>query len=109
MSGEFERLFPEVLRSFDSASLTGSFQALGTPLVHACVILKFTNNSGSLVTLSWDGVNNHEILLPNAFVLIDIQSNAESPGQCVVPAQTQFYVKGATSTGLIYLSAYFTR
>ena len=104
-----QRLYPNPLKSIDSASFTGSYQTLGIPLENACRIIKLTNNSTVLVTVSWDGINDHEILPPGSFVLLDASANKENSGVCEISQGTQFLVKGAAATGLVYLSSYFTR
>lgn len=101
------RLYPEVLRSINSATFTGSFQAVGTPLTHSIRIIKFTNNSSVLVTVSWDGVNAHEALPAGSFLLIDVAANREMSQSFEIANGTQFYASGTASTGLFYISAYF--
>lgn len=107
MAGEDIRLAPETLRSIDSATFTGSYQALGTPLVHAARIVKFTNNSNKDVTVSWDGVNDNEFIPMGSFMLMDVGSDRELTSELYIPAKTQFYVKGSPGAGLFYLSSYY--
>lgn len=102
-----QKLLPEALRSRDSATFTGSYQTLGTPITNPSRILKITNNSTSLVTVSWDGSTDHEILPAATFILLDESSNSVSNDVLSAAAQTQFFVKGAAGTGLVYLSTYF--
>lgn len=107
MSSATVKILPEALRSRDSATFTGSYQTLGSPLAHASKIMKVTNNSTVLVTLSWDGTNDHEILPAGSFVLLDFTSNAGAAGLLVASKNTQFYVKGSAGTGSVYLSTYY--
>lgn len=100
------RILPEPLRSRDSATFTGSYQTLGTPITNPSKIMKVTNNSAVLVTLSWDGISDHEILPSGSFILLDFTSNAGVAGLLVAAANTQFYIKGTASTGSVYLSTY---
>jgi hypothetical protein len=101
------RLLPETMRSINSASFTGSYQTLGTVLAHPSRMLIFVNNSGVLVTISWDGTNDAFVILPGAAVILDETSNAVS-GAVLASAQgTQFYAKGAASVGLVYLSTFY--
>ena len=102
-----QKFTPETIRSIDSATFTGSYQALGTPLAHPSRMLIFVNNSGVLVTVSWDGVNDHMVLLAGATVVLDETSNAVSLAVLDTYASTQFYVKGSASTGLVYLSTFY--
>jgi hypothetical protein len=98
------QLLYETLRSIDSATFTGSYQALGTPLLHPAAVIKFVNNSTSFVTLSVDGVNDVDVLPANSFVLYDITSNTPPQGDnaIFVPQNRQYYIKGASGTGLVY-------
>ena len=104
-----QRLYPNPLKSIDSASFTGSYQALGTALENAVRIIKLTNNSTVLVTVSWDGINDHEILPAGSFLLLDASANKENSGVCEISQGTQFLVKASAGTGSVYLSSYFTR
>jgi hypothetical protein len=100
-------IYPEPLRSLDSATLSGSYLPLGTPLINPIRIVKFTNNSNVAVTISWDGVTDHEFLPAGSFLLLDISSNKEAMRPFDISAHTQFSIKGAAGVGLIYVSAYF--
>lgn len=95
----------ETLRSIDSATFTGSYQAVGTPLAHSASIVKMINNSDELVTISVDGINDVDVLPANSFWLYDITSNTPTHGDDAIFIQegTQYLVKGSAGTGLVYL------
>lgn len=107
MPNYLERFTPETIRSRDSATFTGSYQTLGSVITNPSRMLIFVNNSGVLVTISWDGTNDHLVLLPGAAVVLDETSNAVSQAVLASAAKTQFYVKGSASTGLVYLSTFY--
>lgn len=90
----------EPLRSVDSSTFTGNFMPVGTPLEFPSFILKMINLSTSLVLISVDGVNAVDLAPPNSFWLYD---EAKTQLEERYPAGTQFYVKGASGTGLVYL------
>jgi hypothetical protein len=94
----------ENLRSIDSATFTGSYQKLGTPLANTSYKLKMVNNSTSLVTISIDGVNDIDIAPAGSFWLYDEMSTINHEG---MSAGTQIYVRGAAGTGLVYLVTQF--
>jgi|SRR6478736_7833278 len=97
----------EPIRSIDSSTFTGSYQAIGTPITNPSSILKIVNNSNRLVTISTNGVDDDDILPAGAFTLYDISSDAQAVAggaNLRFPANTQFYAKGiAGGTGLVYL------
>ena len=106
-SGLDIRLYPDVLRSINSTTFTGSYQKVGTALAYPVRIVKFMNLSGVDVTVSWDGVNDHDVIAAGGFLLLDVSSNRETANQCTIAAGTQFYVKASASTGLFYISVYY--
>lgn len=102
------RVLPETLRTIDSATFTGSYQALGTALTHAILLVKIQNNSTVGVTISWNGVTDHDFVPAGSFVLYDITANKPqaSPG-LFIGKGTLFYVKGAAGVGTVYLTALY--
>jgi hypothetical protein len=102
-------LLPDPIRSIDSATFTGSYQTVGIPLSHGARIVKFTNLSTVTVTLSWDGINAHEVLPANSFVLIDVSGAKENAQYIEIQIGTQFYALGSSGTGLFYISVYYGR
>lgn len=95
----------ETIRSIDSATFTGSYQALGTPLAHPASIIKLVNNSTVLVTISTDGINDMDIAQTSSSFIYAITANIPSNGcnGLFVPKGTQYLVKSAAGTGLVYL------
>jgi hypothetical protein len=99
------QLLYETLRSIDSSTFTGNYQAIGTPLLYPASIIKLVNNSTSFVTVSVDGINDYDVIPINSFVLYDATSDSPPQGSSgvFVPQGTQYYVKGASGTGDVYL------
>lgn len=98
----------ETIRSIDSATFTGSYQKIGAPLSNACSLLKLVNNSTVLVTISVDGVNDHDISPAASFWLYDITSDSpEESGSIFRKKGTQYWVKGSAGTGSVYLVAQY--
>jgi hypothetical protein len=97
------RIAWETLRSFDSATLSGAYQTIGTPLQQDSYILKLVNNSNVLVTISLNGINDIDVAPANSFWLYD---EYKSDDREAVPQGTQIFVKSAApivGVGLIYL------
>lgn len=95
------RITWETLRSLDSATLAGSYAAVGGPLLHPSYILKLVNNSNVLVTISIDGLTDVDVAPAGSFWVYD--EDEGNPSHESVPAGTQIFVKGSAGTGLIYV------
>lgn len=92
------------IKSFDSATLTGSYQLLGAVTAHEARLYKLVNNSNVSVLISIDGgTTDHDVVPAGTFVLYDVGTNkgGSSPG-LQLPKGTQFMLKGAAGVGLIY-------
>lgn len=99
----------DTMRVFDSSTLTGSYQKLGSAFTHAASIVKIVNNSTVLVTVSIDGVNDHDVLPANSFFLYDETSNSPHTENTYLRAGTQFYLKGSAGSGNIYLVVQYNK
>ena len=92
----------ENLRSIDSATFTGSYQAVGGPLNFPSYICKLVNNSSVLVTISIDGINDIDVAPSGSFWLYD-EGKGQQAYQLALPEGTQIFVKGSAGTGSVYV------
>ena len=99
-------LLPDVLRTFESASLTSSYQLVGSVFTYPVRIMKITSTSTTDVLVSWDGINDHEIIPAGSFLLLDVSANRETSQICEISKGTSILVKGTAGTGNIYISTY---
>ncbi len=97
------RITWETLRSIDSTTFTGSYQAIGTPLINPSYILKLVNNSTVLVTISIDGTTDIDVAPAGSFWLYDEGKVGPSSNIPAIPQGTQIYVKGSAGSGSVYL------
>ena len=96
----------DTIRSIDSSTFTGSYQKVGSILSFPAVCLKIVNNSGVLVTVSFDGVNDHDIYPASSFSIYDYGSDAQSTSgdsRLALSQGTQIWAKGTASTGSVYV------
>lgn len=103
MSSLSVKVFNEALRSINSAAFTGAYQALGGVFLHSACLLKVVNNSTVPITVSFDGIADHDICPAGSFFLYDECANASREGGLVIPKGTQVWVKGAAGVGFVYL------
>lgn len=94
----------DALRTIDSSTFTGSYQAVGTKLSVNARIVIFQNNSNQTVTISTDGTTDMLQLLTMERVVFDLNTNHSLPLMFSFPPGTQFYAKGSAGTGNFNIS-----
>lgn len=100
-------IYPESLRSLDTATLTGAYLPLGTAFSHPIRIIKIVNKANQDLTISWDGgVHDHDFVPANTYMVYDLgcQKGTSAPSMSA-PKGIQISVKGAAGVGLVYLVA----
>ena len=98
---------PETLRSLAFGSISGSYAAVGSPLVYPSRILIITNKTDKDMLFSVDGTNDHFIVPTGTSQLIDLNSNRDgNKNSFVFAVGTQFYVKqvSAPGSGSVYIA-----
>lgn len=96
----------DVLRTLAFGSISGSYAAVGTPLIFPTRLICFTNNTDGDMFFSEDGVNNNLFVAAGSFKLFDLNTNRLNQQQLWVFATgTQFYVKQSTAPtkGAVYI------
>jgi hypothetical protein len=100
---------PLVLSSILSSAVTALYAPLnGTGFSQAPFFIRIINNSKTDVTISYNGVDDHEYI--PAFTVFELpsQTNAQPNAQIALfPKNTIVYIKGVASLGTIYLSGYY--
>ena len=102
------RLLAETLRSLAFGSISGTYAGIGAGLANPCRMFYLVNSTDVLLTFSFDGVNDHFVIPPGSYLLLDITTNNTAVGGSFTISQGQrIYVKGAPTLGAVYLSAFF--
>ena len=95
--------------SFNSASLTGAYQAID-PLgfAHSIFLLRIINDASTSITISFNGVDDHDRIRPNSELQISFQNNSQ-PNTFIANMRqgTKVYVKGTAGAGSIVVTGYF--
>lgn len=93
--------------SLPGSGFTGAYQLL-TTLTQACIILRFTNATASNVYISYDGVTDHDYVIANNPIQLPFQSNSAPNNQVAMfPIGTSVWIKGANTTGNLFVSGYY--
>lgn len=97
------------LTSIDSATFTGSYQAINSSgLSKNCFMIRITNNSNKDVTVSYNGSTDHDFIKAGTSIQLSFQDMAQ-PNNFIANMSlgTIVYVKGAAGAGLVYLAGYY--
>ncbi len=107
MSQDVVKIIP--LSSFDTSSLSGTYQVINsTGLPHACFLIRINNDSNMDITVSFDGTTDQEFVSSNSSLTLPFQSNSSPNGFVAKMAKgTKVYVKGSSGMGSVYLSGYY--
>ena len=101
----------EELRVVAFGSITNGFTEFGAPYANPVRILKVVNGTDATIELSFDGVNPHDVYLPDSAGVYDFTTNRQaSSDQAEQPKNTQVYLRYsglAPSLGDMYLVVVF--
>jgi hypothetical protein len=97
------------LATFNAAALVAGYTSVNSPgFLKPIFFMRIVNASNSPVTISFDGVTDHEYLPINGEFNFAVQQNAQPNSQlALISAYTQVYVKGAAGVGFITVSGYY--
>lgn len=105
------RVRPITLVSIASSTLTTNYQPFNPAgLDGACFYLRINNLSSTTVTLSFDGVNDHEVVASSTALALNFQTNAQPMAwTALVPKGQIIYIKATAGTGTVYMSGYYVQ
>lgn len=98
----------EDLRSLAFGSISGTYAPLGGALDNPARMIKMVNTTDVDILVSIDGTNNMDICTAGGFFLYDIMSNKSEQSAMFIDQGTVFYIKGAPSSGSVYLVVIYT-
>ena len=96
----------DTIRTLAFGSISGTYAAVGVPLIFPTRLICFTNNTDGDMFFSDDGVHNQLFVAAGSFKLFDLNTNRLNQQQLWVFAiGTQFYVAESTapSKGAVYI------
>ena len=97
------------LQTFNTANLLATYQPINpTGLEQACFYFSIINNSSQDITVSYDGLMDHEYIPGPGELRISVQTNAQPNNYAALLKKgTVVYVKGTAGAGTVALSGYF--
>jgi len=105
------RLYPIELVYFDATTLTNAYQCINDDgIERPCNILRFISTSDVAIMISYDGINDHDVIRRLTAVDINAQLNKQPNGFVSLFAKgTKIYVKyilGAAKSGYLRITGY---
>lgn len=101
------RAVPLPLRSINSTTFTGSYLPVGDAFESPVRLLSIKNNTTVVVTISFDGVTDHDFIPIGSFVLYDFGTNRGTSADALdLPEATQISVKAAAGTGSLFVTSF---
>ena len=105
------RIRYEPLRSLAFGSISGVYAGVGLPFANPVRILKVTNLTDVPLLVSYNGVDDHDVVAATGFYLYDFASNqSAAAGLLEQPAGDRIYVKeavGAPTSGSVYVTVVY--
>lgn len=98
------RAVNENLRTYDTSAGDSTFQAVGAVLTNVPRLVKFKNDSNRDVTISYDGVNAHDIILAGDREVEDLTTNKTIESGFGRSKGTQIYARSTSGTGNFYIT-----
>lgn len=100
---------PLPLSNIASSTVTGSYKPINAGgFLHAPFFIRINNASSMAITVSYDGVHDHEYIAANSVFELPSQTNSQPNAHVALfPKYTVVYVKGTAGTGNVYLSGYY--
>ena len=109
MASQATVLYPNPLQSIASSAVTASYQIVGAAVTKPSRLIKIVNNSTQDVTISWDGINDHDFLPAGAGLVYDAGTNRGHATSSMDIPPLSIFVKGTAGTGNIYLSSFYAK
>jgi len=98
----------EPLRSILFSNISALYASVGLPFSNPVRILKLSNLTDANILVSFNGVDNHDVVPANGFFLYDYTSNKSNAGGLLEqPQNDRLYVKAESSlpsTGSLYVT-----
>lgn len=101
---------PLLTLGFASFPVADTYALIGT-LPNIVRLIRIQNLTDVTIVFSFDGVNDHEILVTQSFLLLDISSNQSEMGGLYIAAGQPIYARyqdaTAPSSGEVVVSSFY--
>lgn len=95
------------LAAVNADTFDGTYHLVGG-IPQACFMLRFINNTTEDVLVSYDGVNDNDVVIHGTTTQLESQTNSQPNNfTCLFPRGMNIYLKAATGTGEFYIAGYY--
>ncbi len=98
-----------VYETFNTAALAAGYAPVNANgFDFPIFMLRLVNASGQVVSVSYDGVNDHDVLTANSSLVYAFQTNNAPNGHvAMIRKGTVIYVAGVAGAGTFYVIGYY--
>ncbi len=100
---------PLKLTSMLSSAIASIYNPIDNKgFAEAPFFIRINNASSNAITVSYNGIDDHEFIPANSIFELPSQANSQPGAQVALfPKHTIVFIKGTAGTGNIYLSGYY--
>ncbi len=103
-------VLPIPMTSADSSLFAGAYVLLSGAggLTEPCIMLRIINDSNVDVTISYDGIADHDFVPTGTSLNLQFMTNSQPTNRsCSMAEGTRVYVKGVAGLGSVYIAGFF--
>jgi len=93
----------------NSAVIPGAYAAAADVVIEkALFYIRIVNDATTAITISYNGIDDHEYIAPNSFFELNAQANSQPNNQvCLFSVNSTVFIKGVAGVGSISISGYY--
>ena len=93
----------------DSAVILGAYAVAADVVIEkALFYIRIVNDATTAITISYNGIDDHEYIAPNSFFELNAQANSQPNNQvCLFSVNSTVFIKGVAGVGSISISGYY--
>jgi len=93
----------------DSAVIPGAYAVAADVVIEkALFYIRIVNDATTAITISYNGIDDHEYIAPNSFFELNAQANSQPNNQvCLFSINSTVFIKGVAGVGSISISGYY--
>jgi len=93
----------------NSVAIPAAYAAVADVVIEkALFYIRIVNDATTAITISYNGIDDHEYIAPNSFFELNAQANSQPNNQvCLFSVNSTVFIKGVAGVGSISISGYY--